>query len=364
MGEGGAIPDEEWARFLREAESGAQGAPEEPSARARMVARRLREEPRSPEAWRAHQPPRRKRANGWYVAGFLVTVVLLVLALAPGGVVGWFADSGGESAPLAEETERPDKPPAAESAAQQPTLNEPFRGSPAARWRDGAAGIHLPGARATGWMNKAQVAQALADSRDFLVAASLDRGVLAGKRPTQAMALLNPHQRDVQDYLDAAFRAPSRENDPLLLFSRFDKAKVRLVGDVVKARGRVTYREGEHGAVEVATDVTYVYPVAHATGGSDEVTRTIVRREVVMSWDDPAKVITEPGTFSLISYKGDATNGGCDISTGLFAPEFNAERAVKDSGGGPEVDPYDRSTSMEKHMRGAGAEGCRTATRL
>ncbi|MFB7576930.1 hypothetical protein [Streptomyces sp. NPDC056165] len=36
--------------------------------------------------------------------------------------------------------------------------------------------------------------------------------------------------------------------------------------------------------------------------------RTIVRREVVMSWDDPAKVVVEPGTFSLVSYKVDTTN--------------------------------------------------------
>ncbi|MFJ3825651.1 hypothetical protein [Streptomyces nodosus] len=36
-------------RFLREAEAGAGGAPEEPSARARMVARRLREESGPPE---------------------------------------------------------------------------------------------------------------------------------------------------------------------------------------------------------------------------------------------------------------------------------------------------------------------------
>ncbi|MFG2629047.1 hypothetical protein [Streptomyces sp. NPDC048473] len=39
MSKGGAsIPDEEWERFLRDAEAGTPGAPEEPSARARMVA--------------------------------------------------------------------------------------------------------------------------------------------------------------------------------------------------------------------------------------------------------------------------------------------------------------------------------------
>ncbi len=148
-----------------------------------------------------------------------------------------------------------------------------------------------------------------------------------------------------------------------MLFSRFDEAHVRLVGDVVKTRGRITYREGERGALQVTADVTYVYPVARAAADSDEVARTIVRREVVLNWDDPAKVITEPGTFSLVSYKADTTNGGCGTVTGYFTPEFAAEQPAAGSGDGPGVDPYDRSTSMAERMREAADEGCGTATR-
>jgi hypothetical protein len=368
VGKGGeSIPDEEWERFLREAEAGSKGAPEEPSARARMVAARLREETGRPEPWRSHQPPRRRGGKGWYAIGLLVAVALLVVALAPGRVAAWFGGGGGggggESTPLAVESERPDQPPPAEAAAQPPTMRKPFRGSPAARWGDGTAGIGLPEARATGWMSKGQVARALEETRDFLAASSLDPGVLLGERPRKAIALINPHQRDVRDYLATAFRSPSRENDPLLLFSRFEDTKVRLVGDVVKTRGLITYREGKRGAVEVTTDVTYVYPVVRAAAGSDEVARTIVRREIVMSWDDPAKVVIEPGTFSLVSYKVDTTNGGCDTFTGYLTPEFSAERATSRAGDGPEVDPYDRSTSMETRMREAGEAGCGTATR-
>ncbi|MBD9725962.1 hypothetical protein PV755_01875 [Streptomyces caniscabiei] len=361
MGKGGeSISDEEWERFLREAEAGSEDAPEEPSARARMVAGRLRDEP-APEPWRSHQPPRLRRGKGWYVVGLLVAVALLVVALAPGRVVGWFAGEGGESTPLAVESERPDQAPPTEAAALRPTLEQPFRGSPAARWGDGTAGLGLPEARATGWMSKKQVAQALEDSRDFLAASSLDPGVLRGERPKKAIALLNPHQQDVQDYLATAFRSPSREDDPLLLFSRFEK-KVRLVGDVVKTRGRITYREGKRGAVEVTTDVSYVYPVVRAEAGSDEVARTIVRREVVMSWDDPAKIITEPGTFSLVSYKVDTTNGGCDNFTGYFTPAFDSDRETSPSGDGPALDPYDRSTSMDERLRQSD-ENCGTASR-
>ncbi len=366
VGKGGeSIPDEEWERFLREAGAGTKGAPEEPSARARMVTRRLREDTGRPEPWRSHRPARRQGSKVWYAVGLLVAAALVVVALDPGRVAGWFGggDGGGESAPLAAESQRPDQPPPTEAAAQPPTMEQPFRGSPAAQWSDGTAGIGMPEARATGWMSKGQVARALEKTRGFLAASSLDPGVLRGERPRKAIAVINPHQRDVQDFLATAFRAPSPENDPLLLFSRFDRTEVRLVGDVVKTRGRITYREGERGAVEVTADVTYVYPVAPAGAGIDEVARTIVRREVVMSWDDPAKVVVEPGTFSLVSYKMNITNGGCDTFTGYLTPTFGAERAATRPGDGPEVDPYDRSTSLEARMRAAGDAECGTATR-
>lgn len=363
VGKDGSISDEEWARFLREAEADAESAPAEPSARARMVARRLREEPVQSEGWRTYQPSRRRRGKGWYVAGLVAVGLVLTLAVAPGSLPGWFEGSDGGGASHAAESARPEQPPATEAAAQRPTVDEPFRGSPAAQWGDGVAGIHLPVARATGWMSRAQVAKTLARSRDFLVASSLDPGVLSGERPVKAIALINPHQDDVKDYLATTFSSPSRKNDPLLLFSRFEKSKVRLVGDVVKTRGRITLREGKRGAVEVTADVTYVYPVVRAEAGSDEVTRTIVRRETVMSWDDPAKVITEAGTFSLVSYLVDTTNGGCDTYTGYLTPAFGAERAAPHSADGAEVDPYDRSESMDARMRASDEEECGTATR-
>ncbi|MFJ4686691.1 hypothetical protein [Streptomyces sp. NPDC088789] len=367
MGKGGeSIPDEEWERFLREAEAapGTKGeeVPEEPSARARMVTRRLQERSGPPEPWRGHQPPRRRGGKGRYVVGLLALAAVLVVALDPGRVTGWFGDED-PGAPLAAESEHPDQAPPTDPAAQGPTLEEPFRGSPAARWADDTAGISLPEARATGWMDKKQVADALEQTRAFLAKSSLDPGVLRGDRPKDAMSLINPHQQDVQDYLSAAFRAPDQENDPLLLFSRFEGTKIRLVGEVIKTRGHLTYREGERGAVEVTADVTYVYPVTRAERGGDEVTRTIVRRETVVSWDDPVKIVIEPGTFSLVSYKVDTTNGGCDTFTGYLTPEFDSERTDSPPGDGPEVDPYDRSESMETRMRESGNAGCGTATR-
>ncbi|GAA2603742.1 hypothetical protein [Streptomyces axinellae] len=358
-----SIPDEDWERFLRGAGAGGDDVPKEPSARARMVTRRLREKPGRPEGWRAHRPPRPRGIRGWYAVALVAAGVTLVVTLAGAWPAGWFGGGDAGSAPLSAESGPPDRAPATEAAAERPTLDEPFRGSPAARWADGREGIHLPAPRATGWMSEAQTAKALDRSRDFLAASGLDPRVLRGERPRAAIALINPHQRDVQSYVKKAFDAPGRKNDPLLLFSRFAPGKARLVGDVVKTRGRITYREGERGALEVTADVTYVYPVTRPDADSGEVVRTIVRREIVLSWDDPAKVRTGPGTFSLVSYKTDTTNGGCGPRSGYFVPEFGAGRAAEGSRGGTRVDPYDRSTSVRAGTQEAAEAGCGTATR-
>ncbi|WP_428951521.1 hypothetical protein [Streptomyces sp. cg35] len=342
---GSSVSDEEWERFLRESEEGVPDAPKEPSARARMVTRRLQEQSGQPEGWRTHRPPR-ARKRGWYVVGLLAALALVFVALDPGRVTGWFG--GGD-----------DAPPARVPSAGQGTLEDPFLGSPAADWADGAAGIGVPAARATGWMGEAQVARALRRTRDFLVASSLDPKVLRGERPDEAVAFINPRQPGEQEFLDTSLTAPSAEDNPLVLFSRFDRTEVRLVGDVVRTRGRMTYREGENGALEVTTDVTYVYPVVRAERGSSQVVRTIVRREVVVNWDDPAKVRTKAGTFSVVRNSVDTTNAGCDTYTGYLTPEFGTGQAAD----GPTVDPYDRSAPMEARAGASGDQTCGTATR-
>ncbi|MFK4066778.1 hypothetical protein [Streptomyces sp. NPDC029674] len=351
------MSDEEWERFLRESVAGEAGAPVEPSARAREVQRRLRDRSGQPEGWRTYSPARPRRRTGWYVAGLVAAVALLIVGLFPQQVLGLFGgnDSGRDETPSATESDR------------DPTRADPFRGSPAARWADGAAGITVPPAKATGWMDAAQVERALLKSRDFLVATGLNSRVLRGERPKKAIALLNPHQKDVQEYLRTALssKAPTPKTDPLLLFSRFRPEQAKPVGDVVKTHGRLTYREGRRGAVEVTADVTFVYPVTPTgDGGRDaEVIRTIVRREVVMSWDDPAKIITEPGTMSLDSYALDMTNGGCSAPTGYFEPPFGtADEQSTDED--HRIDPYDRSKPIVT-SDGTKAEGndCATATR-
>ncbi|MEU6843505.1 hypothetical protein ABZ930_16685 [Streptomyces sp. NPDC046716] len=334
---GSSVSDEEWERFQRESAEGVPDAPKEPSARARMVTRRLREEPGPPAGWREHRPPRRRKH--WYVIGLLAALALVVVAVVrPGPVSGWF---GGEDDP---------------TAPTRATPAEPFRGSPAATWADGAAGLDLPEAAATGGMSRTQVARALERTRDFFVAANLAPDVLRGAHPAKAIAYIDPRQDDMRTFLAKAFTDPGAKNDPTLLFSRFDPDKARLVGDVVKVRGTMTYEAAEGGGLEVHTDVTFVYPVTSADGNGQDVTRTIVRRDVTVAWERPARG-SGPETFSLRSFFEYATNAGCDTNTGYLDPDFEAHSA----GGGESVDPYDRSEPLDGSEGGDGT--CDTATR-
>ncbi len=356
--DGSSVPDDAWERFLRESVEGTADAPKEPSARARSVARRLRDEP-EPPGWRTYSPgppPPVVRRERRRLVGPLIAALVLAVVVAVGWFLGPFGGSEAEPPVAAPETGRPTSAPSAESAAR-PTLDAPFRGSPAARWESGAAGITVPKAEATGWMDEAEVRQALERSLAFLTETNLDADVLRGARPEKTPKLVNPHQEDVQTFLKTAFREPGPENDPLLLVSRFDTARTHLVGDEVRTRGRLTYREGERGALEVSADVTFVYPVVRAEGARDEVVRTVVRRETVMSWDDPGKVVTEPGTFSLLSYRLHVTNGGCGDSTGYFTPPFGGDRPEASTG--DEIDPYDRS----RELRDGSGDQCDKATR-
>ncbi len=88
-----------------------------------------------------------------------------------------------------------------------------------------------------------------------------------------------------------------------------------------------------------------------------------MRRKIVMSWDDPAKVITEPGTMSLVLYALHMTNGGCSAPSGYFVPPFGtADEQPTDET--RTIDPYDRSKPIGT-TDGTTASGkdCETATR-
>ncbi|MFJ3665516.1 hypothetical protein ACIPSE_03570 [Streptomyces sp. NPDC090106] len=348
-GENPQVPDDVWEQFVRANE---KDAPKEPSARARMVTERLRErEARGdlPEGWRTGPLwQEKKRGRGaWKAVGVLLAVALAVVAvkpsLLPGDLFGTgSADEAGPALPA--ETAAPTAAPEA-AAPDVPTLDDPFAGSPAKRWADGEAGIVVPKAKAVGGQSAAKVEQTLELTRTLLVESSIDPATLRGETPKAALGVLDPRQDVLGRFKDALSR-PSRDNDPLAMFSRFDPGQVRVVGDVVKTRGRMTFKEGEHASVEVHADYTFVYPVVQ-TNGSTEVTRTIVRRVLDVELPDPARYQVTPGKLSIVNYQRDIGNSACDLHDGYLHPQFDSAGPTGAPPSGPTSDPYDRSKGID-----------------
>ncbi|MFE4218523.1 hypothetical protein [Streptomyces sp. NPDC056844] len=340
----GPVSDEQWAELVRQAGSGGADAPKEPSARARMVTARLRaldeeaaasrgrrgrKQPQQwqPDGWRTGPAPRygqgrpRKLRRAAAVLGFVVVLGALVVTMRPSLLTGHLP--GGSD----------------EDGADRATLAQPFQGSPALDWADGAAGIELPAATAAGGLSKGEVDQALRATRQLLIAANLDPATLRGERPDRALELLDPLQEGEPDRLERALADPSEEQDPLMMFSRFDPAGTRLVGEVVKTRGEMTFEAGAPGSVEVHADFTFVYPLVRP--GGDEVARTIVRRQLTTALHDPKRFRATRGKLSVLSSDQNFGNTACEAYDGFLHPSFPSDTQAPGPHG-DEVDPYDR----------------------
>ncbi|WP_404192843.1 hypothetical protein [Streptomyces tauricus] len=391
-GSGESIPDDVWERFVQDSERDIRlsEAPKEPSARARMVTERLRrQEARGelPPAWRADPVGPRAKGRGarrrrvWTAIGvplaLAVAVVAMKPSLLPGDPFGTDAnaDTGSRSAsPLPAETAPETAAPG--SVPGTATPDEPFAGSPAARYADGAAGIVLPEAKAVGVFSKAQVEAALEQSKVLLVDANINGRTLLGGTPETVLGkVLDPKQPELVDELRSSLRKPGKGHDPLRFFSRFDRDEVRLVGDVVKTRGRTTFEAGEAGALDIHVDYTFVYALAPADPDSTEVARTIVRRVIDLRLLDPAKYEATPGRLAVTRYDDDIANSACDVHDGFLHPRLASVGPTGAPPSGPAVDPYDRSRdigddsgdsgdSTDSGSSGdSGAEPCGTVSR-
>ncbi|HEY8978087.1 MAG TPA: hypothetical protein VIU15_00715 [Streptomyces sp.] len=373
------ISDDDWERFLREsAEGAARDAPKEPSARARMVTARLKEQEARgelPEGWRTGPDWREteRRARGrrrrWALVGIPLAAALAVVAMKPSIIpgdpfgTGTTGTTGDVAAPLPPETAAPSGAPGAVDP-EAPTQSHPFAGSPALQWADGAAGIVAPEATAVKGFTKAQVQGLLTKTRTLLIDTNLDPATLRGERPKAAPKIIDPLQKDAHGLFGEALRKPGKERDPLQLFSRFDPAEIRLAGSVVKVRGRMTFAAGKDGTVVAHADYTFVYPVVRVStpkaDGNAEATRTVVRRVLDVELSDPARYKVTPGTLFLSRYDVSSGNSKCDVHDGWFHPTFRSDLPSGPTPRGPEEDPYDRSRELS-----TGAdEPCGTVSRI
>ncbi|MET9372999.1 hypothetical protein ABZX98_02435 [Streptomyces sp. NPDC002992] len=276
---------------------------------------RLRAEQEDPERKDALRRERAQRPRRAVFAGIAGALVL-------GGIGAWLV--GGtpwERQPV-------DEGP--------PTVAAPFRGSPAASWADGAAGIELPEARAVNGMTRNQVADALNKAKEFLVAANLDPATLRGEKTPPALYMLDSFE-GIRDEIQDSLNRPSKDRDPLCLFTRFDPAEVRLAGSVIKTRGRMTFESPRPGEVLVHAEYSFVYPLVRVGPGADRVTRVVMDREITFGVYDAWEYETIPGSLVPVQYRYAGFNVPRDDADGFLRPGFGGEGLTPGRG----VDPYD-----------------------
>ncbi|MET8697478.1 hypothetical protein ABZW10_01170 [Kitasatospora sp. NPDC004723] len=368
--------------------------------------------------------PRPRRSLEWRTPLFVLLAVALVLAaLNVDGLRSWYSTRFGDgsngtpaaSGPVptvAPETARPTAAPSA-AAEQRPTVDHPWAGSPAEGWPTDIAAFapkETPGA--VGVFTAEEVAEQVELVKQYLAAANLDPAVVAGGRPTAALAMLDA---DEQNSAVKALAKPSAETDPTHWFSRFDPAEAIPVNSTVKLQGMLTVEgDGEKGVL-VHADFTYVYALrpgpdaakraaapkptptprpstpggkggGGGTGGTNGggtgggtarpvgwtvpaadvagdtwTTRTVVRRVETFRFYDPKRFDVIPKKLNINS-RSEIGNSACDVYDGYLHPQFDQFAA---SFGGPEPapsgtasDPYDRSKDLSE-----GDGECGTVTR-
>jgi hypothetical protein len=133
-------------------------------------------------------------------------------------------------------------------------LSQPFAGTPAAGWADGAAGIVPPAAAPVGAYTAEQVAAAYEQVRQVLVTARLDVAVLEGHDHGRYLALLAPGAR-------ASVTADLATPEGYGLVTRIADG-FHLLPVPPKVAGAMWAAEAPDGALTVHTDYLFVYAFA------------------------------------------------------------------------------------------------------
>ncbi|WP_327132518.1 hypothetical protein OG311_17085 [Streptomyces sp. NBC_01343] len=287
-------------------------------------------------------------------------------AVALAGVITWAVASA--------LGERPDDEPYAPGLLEEAmwpaewpaTTNMPFRGSPAAAWATSGQDLELPQAEAVGPIPSPVVGDGLRRVREFLTAADMDPAVLDGGLPAKALDLLDPGH-PATAALAEHLRNPGAPNtDALELFTRFDPESLTLTDRGLRAHGRMTYEAAPDSAadgvpqqVRIHADYTFAYalrrtgdPEPGPTGDTEEVTRVVVRRHMVLDFDPTT------GKLAPVEYRRQLANHDCGAAADGFVHPYFSKEAKRAHRPWPVADPYEEAGDI-----GAGVPACTVPTR-
>jgi hypothetical protein len=342
---------------LRELTEGRAGDPLflEPSAAERAQAAPVRVEdvsggsdaPASPTAPGGTRAVRRRQLRGGQLAAALLAVTLLLV----GGGFVWlgFGHAGGSpsgSVAPADTALGSILGTIAPGDLFAGATADPFLGTPANSWADGAAGIVAPPAEPVGGFTAAQVAAAYATTGELVAAASLDRQTLLGGPPVALERLLTAGQRAT---FKAGLGAQGLGKDGRPLSTRswvasFAPGTAQFDGSVIKVSGTmnaVAVTESRRPVLRVEVNYAFVYAV-EPPGNSTDWARVVTHQYGSVDfarWDDPHGAL-EPLDKTVVQ---PLSGVACGPADGYIHPAFPGDGSAVAHQSRLVIRPYSRT---------------------
>jgi len=290
----------------------------------------------------AREKKRRSRRRSKFVAGAVILVAVAIAAVLVLVVPKLLlpAHRGGSPATVGSRAGVSPRQPAFTTA-------DPFAGTPAENFANGASGIVPPAAKRVGIYSAAQVKNSYLTVRRMLIAANLNRTVLAGGSPTAFSALLIATQR-AQFWRD--LNKSGRDKTGHARSSRdyvtsFSPNTTVLVGSTIKVHGFMAAtpaHEGPTPVLRIRADYLFVYPVQRAAGPPSTRLRIVQRMILTVdfaAWDDPGGAL-EPFISRLVALPAGVQ---CGVEDGFLHPGFPSASVHETQPPGPAINPYDQS---------------------
>lgn len=324
--------------------SGVPGAPSSPAVPTAPAGLGAPDVPGAPGGTRA---VRRRTWRGGRLAAALLAVLLL---LTGGGLVwlrfGHTAGSSNGSAPVPDTALGSILGTIAPGDLFAGASADPFLGTPANDWADGAAGIVAPPAEPVGGFTPAQVAAAYATTGELVAAASLDMQTLLGGQPAALERLLTARQR-------AAFTAGldahglGKDRRPLSTRSwvaSFAPGTAQLDGGVIKVSGTmdaVAVTESGRQVLRVEVNYSFVYAVEPPHNRTDW-SRVVTSQHGSVDfarWDDPHGAL-EPWDKTVVDPRSGVACGPAD---GYIHPAYPSNGSITAEQSRLVIRPYTRA---------------------
>jgi hypothetical protein len=320
-------------RQLRELTEGRAGSARysEPSAAQRAKAAeqaRKQGKARAREAGRRDRRMARRSGGRRRATQALSWTIAIVVLAAAVGLLSWRHHALGIGSTAAGGTVSNLNPATAGPPA------DPFAGTPADQWADGAAGILIPAAKPVGPFSAAQVAAAYTATKRLLIAETLDKQTLEGGAPTAFIDLLTPSARSqFLSGLNVRGAYPTGQSRSSRSYvESFAPGTAQLIGSVIKVKGSMsaqTYRQSGMLvlAINVSDLVTYPIERPGQPGTWMRVVADVYGFFAFAHWDNQSGSL-QPWEQTIVANSGVQ----CPMTDGWVHPVYPSLGAVPASG--------------------------------